>query len=84
MGLAVNHACYNSAPASCNPRAPNIHRNQLLLVCSSLLITPLIERGSFSVVDALLYVIGNLTEATPGEYERAALFDGDFWRETGK
>lgn len=44
----------------------------------------MIERGSFSVLDALLYMIRNWTEATPWEYERAILGAGDFRRESGK
>lgn len=44
----------------------------------------MIERGSFSVLDALLYMIRNWTEATSQKYERAILGAGDFRRESGK
>lgn len=58
--------------------------NRLRLICFGLLVTPVIEQGGLSVFDALLYMIGDLTEATPREYERAAFLASDFGRETGK
>ena len=36
------------------------------------------------MVDALLDMIGDLTETTPREYKCAVPFAGDFWRQTGK
>lgn len=62
----------------------NDNSNKLLLICFGLLITPTIERGSFSVLDALLYMIRDLTETTPWDYECVGLFASDRWRETGK
>ena len=58
--------------------------NQLLLIWSSLLLTPLVESCRFSIVDTLLYMIGYLTKATPWEYKGARVFAIDFWRESGE
>ena len=44
---------------------PCLAQRALLLICLGLLFAPLIEGGGFPVVDALLDMIGNLTEATP-------------------
>ena len=68
---------------TCTTRTDN-STQQPLLICFGLLITPLVERSSFSVLDALLYMIGDLTEATPREYKRAGFLARDFWRETGE
>lgn len=62
----------------------NYNSNRLLLIRFGLLITSLTEQGGLSVFDALLYMIGDLTEATPREYEGAAFLASDFGRETGK